>query len=387
MKDVDLARVFENAFPSTTDTTVKFHTDGSDTGKWKPKGRGDGFGLREDDDQWAGPQSFIITGDIIAEWLRDSTNQLKPYQPLAKKDKAIFNLILGAINTQSEYVIESPYCNAFQPPPISGLSNTYNGQDDIVHPAYEPSFVFECKYELDSLAHFLALANDFYDHTGSTDFLGPRWYAALETVLMVLDQQSQSTFDPESGRYLRNAYTFQRRTDTGTETLNLEGVGNPLNNGTGLVRSAFRPSDDATILGFFIPANAMMAVELKRTAAILDSTGDKFDSKVANTLQRWSERITKGIWEHGVVNHRKYGEVFAYEVDGYGSAIMMDDANYPSLLALPLMGFVSKDDVTYKNTRRMLLEKTGNPYYLQGKEFQGIGGMSSPQPNCSRTRR
>lgn len=375
MKDVDLARLFENAFPSTTDTTVKFHTDGSDTSKRKSGSRGGPIDLDEyEDGKWAGPQSFIITGDIIAEWLRDSTNQLKPYQPLAKKDKAIHTLILGAINTQSEYVIESPYCNAFQPPPISGLPNTYNGQDDVVHPAYEPSFVFECKYELDSLAHFLALANDFYENTGSKDFLGPRWYAAVETVLMVLDQQSQSTFSEETGRYFRNAYTFQRRTDTGTETLNLMGVGNPLNNGTGLVRSAFRPSDDATILGFFIPANAMMAVELKRTSAILESTGRAVDAKVAKSLTEWSERITKGIWEHGVVNHRKYGEVFAYEVDGYGSSIMMDDANYPSLLALPLMGFVSKDDPTYKNTRRMLLEKTGNPYYLTGTEFSGIGG-------------
>lgn len=377
MKDVDLARLFENAFPSTTDTTVKFHTDGSTDGKQKGKGRGGG--ALGEDGKWAGPQSFIITGDIIAEWLRDSTNQLKPYQPLAKKDPAIRNLILGAINTQSEYVIESPYCNAFQPPPISGLSTSTNGQDDVVHPAYEPSFVFECKYELDSLAHFLKLANDFHEHTGSREFLGPRWYAALETVLRVLGEQSQSTFDPDTGRYVRNGYTFQRRTDTGTETLNLMGVGNPLNNGTGLIRSAFRPSDDATILGFFIPANAMMAVELKRTAAILKSTtgGNSRDAELAQTLESWSEGITKGIWEHGVVSHRKYGQVFAYEVDGYGSTILMDDANYPSLLALPLMGFVTKDDVTYKNTRRMLLDRASNPYYLEGREFKGIGGESS----------
>jgi meiotically up-regulated gene 157 (Mug157) protein len=306
--------------------------------------------------------------------LRDSTNQLKPYQALAKKDKAIFTLILGAINTQSEYVIESPYCNAFQPPAIAGLSVTLNGQDDVVHPAYEPSFVFECKYELDSLAHFLALANDFYEHTKSREFMNARWYLALDTVLRVLEQQSRSTFEPGTGRFRRNEYTFQRNTNTGTETLNLRGVGNPLNNGTGLIRSAFRPSDDATILGFFIPANAMMAVELKRTAAILESTGDQQDSVLAQTVQRWSQSITNGIWEYGVVSHRKYGDVFAYEVDGFGSAIMMDDANYPSLLALPLMGFVDKNDATYKNTRRMLLEKAGNPYYLEGGEFKGIGG-------------
>ncbi|KAK4103515.1 glycoside hydrolase family 125 protein [Parathielavia hyrcaniae] len=389
MKDPDLARLFENAFPSTTDTTVRFHTDGKDE-KVKQRLRS----RREhaawlDEDEWEGPQSFIITGDILAEWLRDSTNQLKPYQALAMKDKAIFNLILGAINTQSEYVIASPYCNAFQPPPISGLPVSYNGQDDAVHPIYEPDVVFECKYELDSLAHFLALANDFHRHTGSTAHLTPRWHKAVRTLVSVLDAQSRSTFDPDTGAYRHNAYTFQRRTDTGTETLNLRGVGNPLGNGTGLVRSAFRPSDDATTFGFFVPANAQMAVELNRTAAVLrqaahahssspnhDDDDDELGElgELAQTLADWSARITRGVWEHGVVRHRLYGDVFAYEVDGYGSALLMDDANYPSLLALPLMGFVGAREETYRNTRRMVLEKAGNPYFLTGREFSGVGG-------------
>ncbi len=367
MADPDLARLFENAFPSTTDTTVKFHTNGKDTAFVRMAGSRSS----QDEGAWQGPQSFIITGDIIAEWLRDSTNQLRPYQPLATKDPAIFDLLLGAINTQAEYVIESPYCNAFQPPPISDLPITSNGQDDVVHPAYEPSAVFECKYELDSLAHFLALANDFYDHTASIDFLNDRWFLAVDTLLEVLEHQSQPTFDPETGRYRRNDYTFQRSTNTGTETLNLQGVGNPLNSGTGLVRSAFRPSDDATILGFFIPANAMMSVELGRTSKLLKAA--KKDP-LAEKLGKWSKKLRAGVMEHGVVKHKKYGDVFAYEVDGYGSSILMDDANYPSLLALPVMGFVDVNDPTYQNTRKMLLDKLGNPYFLKGKDFKGIGG-------------
>ncbi|KAI8946027.1 hypothetical protein F4801DRAFT_94112 [Xylaria longipes] len=366
MKDPDLARLFENTFPSTTDTTVKFHTTGSTDTKRNKVGMG-----IYDEGQWDGPQSFIITGDIIAEWLRDSTNQLSPYQSLAAKDPNIYQLILGAINTQSEFVIESPYCNAFQPPPISNLPITNNGQDDFVHPAYEPTFVFECKYELDSLAHFLALGNDFNQHSGSKEFLTTRWYQALQTLLNVLEEQSKSTFHPVTGRFVKNQYTFSRNTNTGTETLNLNGVGNPLNSGTGLVRSAFRPSDDATILGFFIPANAQMAMELKRTAKILKDVGK---DDLAQTVDEWSQKITKGIWEYGVVEHRQFGKVFAYEVDGYGSSILMDDANYPSLLALPLMGFVDVSDETYQNTRRMLLSKSSNPYYLTGRDFHGIGG-------------
>ncbi|EGX95769.1 DUF1237 domain protein [Cordyceps militaris CM01] len=367
MTDADLARLFENAFPSTTDTTVKFHSKEKD----QAFVRLTGSDWAADEDAWHGPQSFVITGDIIAEWLRDSTNQLRPYQELAAQDPALFTLILGAINTQSEYVIAAPYCNAFQPPPISDLPVTANGQEDVVYPAYEPSAVFECKYELDSLAHFLKLGNDFYEHTGSTEFVTNRWLLAVAAVLGVLREQSQPTFDND-GKYVRNRYTFQRTTNTGTETLNLAGVGNPLNDGTGLVRSAFRPSDDATILGFFIPANAMMSVELGRAAAMLSKSGK--GAKVGAELDNWSKTMRKGVMEHGIVEHKTFGKVFAYEVDGFGSSIIMDDANYPSLLALPLMGFVEVNDTVYQNTRKMLLTKKGNPYYLTGKKFKGIGG-------------
>lgn len=362
MVDKDLARIFENAFPNTLDTTVRWHVDG--TGKRSQH-------KHYQDGAWEGVQSFIVTGDINAEWLRDSTNQLAQYQPLAKKDKNLQSLILGAINTQVEYVIESPYCNAFQPPPPSGVGPTSNGQDDFVHPAYEPSRVFECKYELDSLASFLALGNQFHKSTGSTAYLNPRWYAALNTVLEVLMEQAKPAFNPSTGKFEKNEYQFSRTTTRGTETLSLSGNGNPLGAGTGLIRSAFRPSDDATILGFFIPANAMMVVELNRTAEILKTVGK---DALAEKLRKRADSMEKGIWEHGVVDHKNYGKVFAYEVDGYGSSILMDDANLPSLLALPKLGFVDVNDEVYKNTRKMILEREGNPYYLTGRAFSGIGG-------------
>ncbi|USP76112.1 glycoside hydrolase family 125 protein [Curvularia clavata] len=363
MVDKDLARLFENAFPNTLDTTVRWHVDKTA----KPKE----FRQSWDSAAWKGPQSFIVTGDINAEWLRDSTNQLAQYQLLAKKDKEIHQLILGAINTQAEYVIGSPYCNAFQPPPPSGLKPTFQGDGDNVHPFYEESFVFECKYELDSLAHFLSLSNQFYNHTGSTEFINGRWLLALDTLLGVLNEQSKPTFDEKTGEYQGNEYTWRRKTDSGTETLGLSGLGNPLNGGTGLVRSAFRPSDDATILGFLIPSNAMIATELIRTSHMLSKAGKK---TIASQVLSWGEKIKEGVWEHGVVTHKKYGQVFAFEVDGYGSSILMDDANLPSLLALPLLGFTDTKNEVYKNTRKMILDKRGNPYYLTGEAFNGIGG-------------
>ena len=362
MTDKDLARIFENAFPNTLDTTVRWYTDG------KKKHAQHKF---YQNGAWEGPQSFIVTGDINAEWLRDSTNQLLQYQRLTKKDKKLNDLILGAINTQAEYVIESPYCNAFQPPPPSGQPVPSNGQDDIVHPAFEPSRVFECKYELDSLAHFLALGNTFHSITGSTAFLHSRYLLAIDTIMEVLEQQAKPTFNATTGKFEKNEYIFMRLARVGSETLSLSGVGNPLGPGTGLIRSAFRPSDDATIFGFLIPANAQMSVELKRTAAILKLAGKE---ALSAKLQARGESIAKGIWEHGVVYHKKYGDVFAFEVDGYGSSVLMDDANIPSLLALPLLGFVERSDTIYQNTRKMILERAGNPYYLEGKLFEGIGG-------------
>ncbi|KIW90845.1 uncharacterized protein Z519_08628 [Cladophialophora bantiana CBS 173.52] len=375
LKDPDLAQIFQNAFPNTLDTTVLWHVDGEKT--HAPPSR-----LLRDRGRWQGAHSFIVTGDINAEWLRDSTNQLAQYQLLAKSAPDISKLILGAINTQAEFVISSPYCNAFQPPDPSRLAPVHSGQDDIVHPAYEPTVVFECKYELDSLAAFLKLTNEFHATTGSTAFLTTRWFKALEALLQVLDAQARPTFNPTTGWYERNEYTFNRYTRIGTETLNLEGTGNPLASGTGLIRSAFRPSDDATIFGFLIPANAMMSVELSRAAKMLKAAGAATSREtqavrmiqVADDLARRAETIKNGIYKHAVVTHPEFGQVFAYEVDGYSSHLLMDDANIPSLLSLPLLGFVDADDEIYQNTRRMILTQRGNPYYLSGSKFQGIGG-------------
>ncbi|KAH8696705.1 DUF1237 domain protein [Talaromyces proteolyticus] len=362
----DLAQLFTNALPNTLDTTIAWHVNSSTSSASKSSNN-----RRAVPESWTGAQSFIVTGDITAEWLRDSTNQLEPYQPLAKSDEALYQLILGAIQTQAEFVIQSPYCNAFQPPPPSGLKPTASSQTDTVHPTYDPSVVFECKYELDSLAAFLSLGNQFHNATGSTEYLTDRWYKALNTVLELLDAESQPTFDAD-GQFVANVYTFQRQTTLGTETLTLDGVGNPLNKGTGLIRSAFRPSDDATIFGFFIPPNAMMAVQLGKTADTLAQAGG--DQNLINDLRVRSNNLREAVQKHGIVNNPVYGDVYAFEVDGYGSRLFMDDANIPSLLSLPYLGYVDLEDPVYQNTRKMILKANGNPYYLSGSAFSGIGG-------------
>ncbi|RLV92468.1 Meiotically up-regulated protein [Spathaspora sp. JA1] len=355
VKNADLARLIENCLPNTLDTTILYHNT-------------------EKPEQ---PQSFVVTGDIHAEWLRDAARQLSVYQPLIKYDPKLQQLILGAINTQAYYISNSPYCNAFHPPPKSGVKKGSTAMDDV-HPRPDWKQVFECKYEIDSLASFLTLSNEYFQHApleDKTKFLNREWLAAFEKLLVVIQREIQPSFDKETGQALPFYYSFQRHTNIGSETLPLGGVGNPVNFDVGLVRSAFRPSDDATVLQFFIPGNAHMVTELIR-ARKMYLNKDMIDGldRITDVVDKFIHSISKGIKEYGIVNHAKYGKVYAYEVDGYGSALFMDDANIPSLLSLPDMGFTSIDDPVYQNTRKMLLEKSGNPYYLTGQYFQGIGG-------------
>ncbi|KAF3241039.1 hypothetical protein TWF192_009293 [Orbilia oligospora] len=347
--DRDLARLFENCYPSTLDTTVRWHVTGEET-----EDAPAGFSGILGDDKVKGAQSFIVTGDINAEWLRDSTNQLAGYMPLLRKDEKLRKLVWGAINTQAGYVIESPYCNAFQPP-----------RGSHVKPA-----VFECKYEIDSLANFFSLANQYYAHTGDLSFVTERFLSAVETVFNVLEEQALGTFS-SSGVLQFPGYTFQRSTNIGTETLSLSGRGNPLNGNSSLIRSAFRPSDDACILQYFIPGNAFMSVELGRLSKLLADAKRKDHSNFASD---WSKRIADGVKAHGIVDDPVFGKVYAYEVDGYGSRIMMDDANLPSLLSLPKLGWTTVNDPVYQNTRKMILSREGNPFFLEGPVFKGIGG-------------
>jgi len=164
------------------------------------------------------------------------------------------------------------------------------------------------------------------------------------------------------------------------DNLILGGIGNPVNANTSLVRSAFRPSDDATILQFLVPSNAFMSVELGHLHTILRDL-KSYPSVSGDTISFWAEKaramsdaIASGIKDHAVFNHPLFKQVYAYEVDGYGGRIFMDDANLPSLLSLPLLGFVDRNDPTYLATREMVLSGLGNPYFLKGRQFIGIGG-------------
>ncbi|KAI1633727.1 hypothetical protein F4809DRAFT_666628 [Biscogniauxia mediterranea] len=355
VKDPDLFRLFENAFPNTLDTTVT----------WK------GYAENGTDEEL----TFITTGDINAMWLRDSANQLRSYKSLLRPSASadsLASLFRGAINLQARYVLSNPYCNAFQPPAESGLGPADNGygRTDAVTPPYDPDFVFECKYELDSLAAFLQLSADYHERTGDAGFFGRRaWAAAVNRTLAVAEGLlAAGTYEP-SGAVAPPPYTFRRSTTSATETLANDGAGNPVRAGTGLVRSAFRPSDDATIYQLFVPANMQLAAYAGRAAAAMAP----HDAALAARMRALAAGVRAGVEEHGRVAHPAFGTVYAYEVDGFGSASLMDDANMPSLLGAPLVDYVAADDETYRNTRRLVLS-TWNPYYMHGPVLNGTGG-------------
>lgn len=318
-------------------------------------------------------------------WLRDSANQMQSYLALLSNDTntsdssndTIASLYRGVINLQSRYLLSNPYCNSFQPPSESGLPPSVNraATNDAVTPSYSNTTVYECKYELDSLAAFLEISTDYYTATNDLAFFSKyNWVSAIQAVVNTAQSMTIPTYAPD-GSVNTLPYTFQRLTNTASDTLDNKGTGNPVRNGTGLVRSAFRPSDDACIYEFHIPANMLFAHHINTTSAILTAaaTGSTTTSLLANEMTALSASLASSIAHHGIVSDPAHGDIYAYEIDGYGGTNIMDDANIPSLLSAPLIGYLAPNDPVYQSTRALLLSDR-NPYFMRGSVIDAIGG-------------
>ncbi|KAK1754054.1 hypothetical protein QBC47DRAFT_453150 [Echria macrotheca] len=373
ISDPDLFRLFENTFPNTLDTAIKWH----------------GHAANNSDEEL----TFIITGDIDAMWLRDSANQLHSYLPLLESNSSqasLASLYRGAINLQARYLLTSPYCNSFQAPAESGIAPAHNGasESDSVTPPYSPSSVFECKYELDSLAAFLQLSTAYHEATGDTAFFGRfQWTSAVQAVLATAREMLTPTYG-EDGHVLTSPYMFSRDTRRATETLSNDGLGNPVANGTGLVRSAFRPSDDSTIYQLLIPSNMMFAAHLEgaaKIAADLEKAG-RSPGGLAAEMTSFAKSVRDAIERFGVASvtdsQGRTDTIYAFEVDGFGSANIMDDANIPSLLAAPVLGYLDKKNPIYQRTRARILSKDGNPYFMKGSVSSAVGSPHTGPGNA-----
>ena len=331
IKDEKLRWMFENCFPNTLDTTVK-HTmkDGK-------------------------PDTFVITGDIEAMWLRDSSAQVWPYLPLMKDDEPLRRLVEGLIRRQSECICIDPYANAFNDGPIGSYWET----DHTQHMVKE---LHERKWEIDSLCYPIRLAHRYWKLTGDTAPFDDRWHEAMKLVVKTFrEQQRKEGLGP---------YSFQRDCDRPTDSQINNGWGAPVKP-VGLIVSAFRPSDDATQYGFLVPSNMFAVVSLRQLAEMERTV--RGDEAFASQCQALAEEVDEAIRRHAIVDHPVCGRVYAFEVDGFGNALCMDDANVPSLLAAPYLGYCSAKDVIYRNTRK-LIWSGNNPYFFRGTAGEGVGG-------------
>ena len=305
--------------------------------------------------QQADRSVFVITGDIPAMWLRDSAAQVRVYLPLAKTDPLFAALIAGVVKRQIQCVLLDPYANAFN---IAANGKCHN-QDQTEMSAW----IWERKYELDSLCAPLKLAHDLWDATGQVDHLDEAFVKAAWLIVRTMRVEQ---------RHENSSYRFERFDVPLLDTLANKGQGNPVGY-TGMSWSGFRPSDDSCTYNYLVPSNMFAVVALECLAKL--PLGDAVLKLAAQNL---AAEIRHGIETYGKIKHPQFGEIYAYEVDGLGNHLLMDDANVPSLLAMPYLGYCAADDATYQATRAFVLSKA-NPYFYQGVAASGIGSPHTPR--------
>jgi meiotically up-regulated gene 157 (Mug157) protein len=163
-------------------------------------------------------------------------------------------------------------------------------------------------------------------------------------------------------------YRFQRESLAPTETLAADGYGNPANP-IGMIVSGFRPSDDACLFPFLVPSNLFAITSLRQLAEMAHSV--LHDDELATESHNLAAEVDKAVRQYGIAQTAQ-GTIWAYEVDGFGSQVLMDDANVPSLLALPYL-HNSPDAELYQRTRDFVWSPK-NPWFFQGTAGEGIGG-------------
>lgn len=333
LTNLRLAWMFVNCYPNTIDTTVHYEEKDAD-------------GL---------PDTFVYTGDIHAMWLRDSGAQVFPYVKLAPKDKHLQRMLAGVILRQLKCINLDPYANAFnkEPNPDGEWMKDMTKMIPELH---------ERKWEVDSLCYVLRLAYEYWTVTGDDSVFGDLWIEAVKNIL--------ATFHDQQRKEGLGKYNFQRCSERQLDTMNNDGWGSPVKP-VGLIASAFRPSDDATTLLFLVPSNFMAVTQLRHAAEILTKVNHRDD--LARQCTDLADEVHQALNKYAINVHPKYGPIYAFEVDGFGNQILMDDANVPSLLAMAYLGDVPVSDPIYQNTRRFVWSED-NPYFFRGRAGEGIGG-------------
>lgn len=327
----DWAKNFNAAFANTLLTTVKRHEDGT---------------------------TFLLTGDIPAMWLRDSTAQVRPYLVIAKEDEVLAAMISGLVKKQFFYINIDPYANAF-----NEAANGAGHQSDLTE---MNDWIWERKYEIDSLCYPIQLAYLLYKNTGRTDQFNDDFVSGIKKALHVFATEQNHQESP---------YRFERETWRKEDTLINDGKGAPVVP-TGMTWSGFRPSDDACAYGYLVPSNMFAVVVLDYIVEIFSSILN--EPAIVTQAKQLRSEIQAGIDAFGKTTNQAGQTIYAYEVDGQGNATVMDDSNVPNLIAAPYLGYGSDQDETYLATRKTLLSSE-NPYFYEGKYAKGIGSSHTPE--------
>ena len=330
-----LAWMFENCFPNTLDTTIHYRLL---NGK---------------------PDTFVYTGDIHAMWLRDSGAQVWPYVQLANQDPELKKMLEGVIRRQFMCINIDPYANAFNEGPNG---NCWEKDETDMGP-----WIWERKYEIDSLCYPLQFSYLFWKNTGRTDQFDEVFWEGVDKILTV--------FETEMNHEEKSPYSFIRKNCSYTDTLSRDGKGAQVKSGIGLIWSGFRPSDDSCRYGYLIPSNMFAVVVLNYLKEIADFVGGK--EEIAKKAEEMAKTVKQAIETYGTTHIWGLGDVYAYEVDGFGQYNLMDDANVPSLLAMSYLGYEPESQEVADNTRKLILSEA-NPFYYAGTKLSGIGSPHTP---------
>lgn len=326
-----LYQTFINCFESTAKTTTKFLDNG---------------------------EAFVFTGDISAMWLRDSSAQVVHYLPYVKEYPVIGDLVRGLIKRQIHCILIDSYANAF--------NEEANGNCWEVDITDSNPWDWERKYEVDSLCYPIWLLHEYWLRTRDNSVFTEE---VRKVFGIIIDQwKTEQNHDRDS------KYSFVRLNCPPSDTLTREGRGEPTGY-TGMTWSGFRPSDDACSYGYLIPSNMFGAVVLGYVCEFADTVFHDEELKVKAGKLR--TEINQGIQRYGIVHDEEFGDIYAYETDGLGNYNLMDDANVPSLLSIPWIGYANAGDEIYQNTRKFILSSK-NPYYYEGTYAKGIGSPHTP---------
>lgn len=300
---------------------------------------------------------FLITGDIEAMWLRDSSAQVCHYMKFISEIPELDELVSGLIHKQFQYIAMDPYANAFNPSP-SGKCWAHDKTEDI-------PWDWERKYELDSLCYPVRLLWEYYSQTGNQSIFTTDIIQTLYLILKI--------WNTEQHHMEQSPYYFERENCPVTDTLSHEGKGTPVAY-TGMIWSGFRPSDDACQYGYLIPSNLFAVEVLGYMEKIAEVTQESDLYSIASKMKM---SVKRGIETYGTIKDSMGRTMYVYETDGMGNVNCMDDANVPSLLAIPWYTSISRDDERYLATRDFVLSEQ-NPYFYKGTVAEGIGSPHTP---------